>query len=112
MAGKATVVWRTDFNRLPQIAAAMAGKADLIVAKVALDLQAQAVTRAPRKTGNLRASIQATRLGVAHWRIVVGAEYGLYVEMGTISSSAQPYMAPSVAAVRAGFIQAMKAVAK
>ena len=34
-------------------------------------------------TGDLRKSIQATRLAWAHWKAFVGQEYGAYVEHGT-----------------------------
>lgn len=97
-------------NDLGRIARGMQPKADKIVRKAALDIQAGMQTRAPVATGNLRASIRAERVGPAHWQVVVGADYGIYVEMGTRYMAAQPYARPTAAEVRPLFEQAMRQV--
>lgn len=104
----AGVTWRVVYNHFPKIAAGLEGKAEAIVAKAALDIEAGAKLRAPVDTGTLRASIQASRVGPAHWRVTVGVDYGLYVEMGTRHMAAQPYLHPAVQAAEATFRQAMK----
>jgi HK97 gp10 family phage protein len=106
------VTWRVLSNDFPKIIANLEPLAEKIVAKAALDIQAQAQTRAPVRFGFLKASIQATRIGPAHWRVTVGAEYGIYQEFGTVHMAAQPYFRPAIEAVRAGFLQAMKGVVK
>ena len=42
--------------------------------------------------------------------VAVGAEYGLYVEMGTVRTSAQPYLEPAAELSREAFEQAMKGI--
>lgn len=95
-------------NQFPSILAGLEAKADAIVTKAAMDVEAGAKTRAPVDTGTLRASIQATRVGVAHWRVVVGADYGLYVEYGTYRMAARPFLRPALDTVRPVFLAAMK----
>jgi len=95
-------------NAFPAILAGLEAKADMIVAKAAMDIQAHAQGRAPVDTGTLKNSIQATRTGIASWRVVVGADYGLYVEYGTRFMGAQPYFRPAIQAVRPQFIAALK----
>lgn len=98
-------------NDFPDIARNMPVKAEKVVAKIALDLSAQMKTRAPYEFGFLRGSIRAARVSHAHWRVTVGAEYGIYQEYGTRFMAAQPYVAPSVRFIRPVFTKAMKAVA-
>lgn len=105
-----TVKWRIVQNDFPKIIAGMEAKADAIVTKAAMDLEAHAKTRAPVDTGTLKNSIQATRVGTAHWRVVVGADYGVYVEWGTSRMAAQPFLQPAIQAVSPGFLQALKSV--
>jgi HK97 gp10 family phage protein len=95
-------------NQWPAILAGLQPKAELIVAKAAMDIQAHAQGRAPVDTGTLKNSIQAVRVGAAHWRVVVGADYGVYVEYGTYRMAAQPYLRPAVQTVRPLFLAALK----
>jgi HK97 gp10 family phage protein len=106
------VNWRVEFNRFPEIIRDMEAKAGRIVAKTALDIEAGAKARAPVDTGNLRASIQARRISQTHWRVTVGAHYGLYVELGTRFQGARPYFGPAVRSVRRSFHQAMRGVVR
>lgn len=102
--------WEVKFNLFPQIAAEMDDKAALVVAKIANDLQAHAQTNSPVRTGTLRNSIRAIRITALHWKVVVGAHYGLYVEWGTRYMRAQPYLQPAVNLVRPVFMAAMRQV--
>jgi HK97 gp10 family phage protein len=47
-------------------------------------------SRAPVRTGTLKASIRETEDGV-----IVGAPYGAYVEYGTSDTAPQPFVTPS-----------------
>ena len=49
-------------------------------------------------------------VGPTHWQVRAGAEYGIYVEMGTRHMAAQPYLTPAAEFVRAGFLRAMRTV--
>lgn len=103
------VVVRNDF---PKIIQGLEDRADMIVTKTAMDLEAAMKARAPVDTGFLRASIQASRKGKAHWEVVVGAEYGLYVEYGTAHTAPQPFVNPAVEFIRPVFLAAMRKVVR
>lgn len=109
-AGAFQARWKVRFNALPKIIAGMERKAALIVSKAALDIEAQAKTRAPVDTGTLRSSIRARRVSLLHWVVEVGADYGVYVEWGTVHMAAQPYFRPAVTAVTPGYLAAMRKV--
>lgn len=110
----ATFQVRVVFNHWPRVKAETKAKARLIVAKTALDLEAQMKSRAAIDTGFLKSSIKARQVGgnassgSVRWRVTVGAEYGLYVEYGTRFMRAQPFVAPSVEVVRPVFMEAMR----
>lgn len=104
--------WEVVYDNFPQIIRGMATKADQIVRKAAFDIQAGAQQRAAVRTGAMRASIHARRVGPAHWEVNVGVEYGVYVEYGTVHMAAQPFLRPSIEAVRPSFNAAMKGVVK
>lgn len=104
---RAGVTWTVVENRFPQIIRAMEQQADQVVRKTAMDLEARAKVRAPVDTGILRASIQAAAVGPRHWRVTVGAEYGIYVEMGTRFQRAQPFLEPAADEVWPAFQAAM-----
>ena len=99
---------RVEKNDFPRIAAGLPRSAERVVAKTAMDLSAQMKVRAAVDTGFMRASITAARVASAHWRVTVGAEYGIYVEMGTRHMAAQPFVRPSVNAIRPVFVAAMR----
>lgn len=105
-----TMRWRIVENNFPKIIAGMEAKAEAIVAKTAMDLEAHAKGRAPVDTGTLKNSIQATRIGDAHWRVVVGVDYGMYVEWGTVHMAARPFFQPAIQAVTPAFLQAIRKV--
>jgi len=90
----------------------MRGRAAQFVAKAALDIEAHAKALAPVDTGLLRNSIQAIQVSQLHWRVVVSAEYGVYVEFGTRHMAAQPFLLPAVNAVRPSFLAAMRTVVR
>jgi HK97 gp10 family phage protein len=61
----------------------------------AVDVKAEAMRRAPVRTGYLRSSIYAL---VRDWVVNLGAEatYALFVELGTRYMRARPYLWPSI----------------
>jgi len=63
----------------------------------AADVKAEAMRRAPVRTGYLRSSIYAV---VKDWVVNIGAEatYALFVELGTRYMRARPYLWPSIQA--------------
>jgi HK97 gp10 family phage protein len=101
------VLGRDGRHGFAAIARGLEPKAARIVAKVAMDLQAQAQGRAPVRTGTLKGSIRAIQIDELHWVVVVGADYGLYVEWGTRYMNAQPYLQPSVMMMRPVFRAAL-----
>lgn len=105
---QAGVRWVVEQNNWPKIVRQLEDKADLIVRKTAMDLEAQAKVRAAVDTGIMRGSIQASRVAARHWRVTVGAEYGIYVEYGTRFAAPQPFMDPAVQAVWPAFQAAMR----
>lgn len=107
-----TMDWVVRHDDLPRIIARIPVLADQIVTKAAMDIEAQAKTRAPVDTGNLKNSIQAVRIGIAHWKVVVGAHYGMYVEWGTRFMAAQPFLQPAVNIVRPQFLAALRKVTR
>ena len=65
------------------------------LASWAADVKAEAMRKAPVRTGYLRSSIYAK---VQDWVVQLGAEatYALFVELGTRYMMAQPYLWPAV----------------
>lgn len=112
MADGVRVTWRIVSNDFPRIAQGMEDTAEAIVAKTAMDLEGHAKSRAPWDTGTLRNSIQAAKIGKAHWRVTVGADYGMYVEWGTVHQAARPFIQPAIQAVTPNFLAAMRQVAR
>lgn len=45
-------------------------------------------------TGTLSRGMRARRVGTAHYEIVDGVEYGIYLELGTENMEARPFVAP------------------
>lgn len=97
-------------SKIPQVNAKIEQLAIAVVRKVAFDLMARAQNAAPVDTGFLKGSIQAKQLGAMLWQITVGAEYGIYVELGTTTQAPQPYLLPAAEAVRPGFEAAFKQI--
>lgn len=100
--------WTVVENRWPSIIRGLETKADQIVRKAAMDIEARAKMLSPVDTGVLRSSIQATAVGPRHWRVTVGADYGVYVEYGTRYNRPQPFLDPAVQQVWPSFQAAMR----
>lgn len=98
------------YDNIGKVTAVVAAAAAAAVAKSAHDIEAQAKSRAPVRTGFLKNSIHAEQEGPHAWRVDVQAEYGAYVEFGTVRMSARPYFIPAVEQVRPSFQSAMAAI--
>lgn len=55
------------------------------------------------RTGHLRSSIKAKKVGTGHWKIEVGAPYGIYVEYGTRYMRAEPFFRPAIEKAKRDF---------
>lgn len=93
----------------------MDARTGLVVRKAAFDMERGAKARAPVDTGYLKNSIYTEIVKndrrVYAAEVVVGAEYGVFVEEGTSRMAPQPFMGPAFDAVLPGFLAALEAIA-
>lgn len=118
-----------SFNHFANIADALPKACSQVVRKGALDIQAQAASRAAVDTGFLRNSVYTVTAQGSSYHggdkmlpevagppddqsayAAVGAEYGAYVNYGTRFMPAQPFWEPAIDAVRPGFEAAVAAI--
>lgn len=100
----------TWVSTIPLVAERISPNAKEAIYKTAADIEARAKVAAPVDTGNLRSSIRKRGINQHAAEVVVGAEYGIYVEYGTSRMGAQPYLQPAVEAARPGFEAALRGV--
>lgn len=85
------------FNRIPQLIAAVEANSRSAPKRVADRIAATARTLVPVDTGALRASIESVSVEAGKEAdVIVGKEYGIYVELGTYKMAAQPFLYPAV----------------
>lgn len=115
-----------EFDRLPEIMAAMHKAQAQVIRKAAFDVQARAQASAPVATGFLKSSIYTVTKSSSNYGqgaqeppsgaqlleevskpssdleaiVAVGASYGVYLEFGTSHMAAQPYLIPAAEAVQ------------
>ncbi len=125
-----------EFNHFDEVADALPGILSKVVRKTALDIQSDAQSLAPRDTGFLANSIyvktskdstysqveQPTKKDASLLQevesppddqtayVAVGANYGIYVEYGTVHQSPQPYLTPAVEAGQEALEKAASAI--
>lgn len=80
------------------------------IQKAAFDCQSQAQQTAPVDTGFLRNSIHVEQDGEASYRVVVGASYGWYVELGTHRMRARPFLFPAYVMANKALLEALKRI--
>lgn len=97
---------------LEQAAGRVEGLAGKVVRKTALDVQAEAVSRAPWDTGALRNSIQVKQQGALSATVAPGVNYAVYLELGTSRMGPRPYLFPALEAKSPPFVTAMGKVAE
>lgn len=124
------------FGGIEKLAAARAAINTAVartVKKAAFDCEARAKANAPVATGFLKSSIYVELHDSSDYGdagepptgaevlpeiaraedertayVAVGANYGAFVELGTVHMAAQPYLTPALEAVRPGFLAAME----
>lgn len=89
------MTWQSN---IPKITARSRAELKRLVRRTALSIEAQAKISAPVDTGFLRNSISTSFPDELTGVVSVGAEYGIYVEMGTVRTAAQPYLLPAAEA--------------
>lgn len=110
MSAGVTIDARILYDRFPALAVALQRKAEAAVAKVAHDVLADAVERAPHDTGNLKGSGSAAKVGPATWRVGFAADYAAFQEFGTSRMAAQPFLVPAWHAGRPKLIAALRSL--
>jgi HK97 gp10 family phage protein len=102
--GIVTMKWYLVYNRIPQVIAAVEANSRTAVKAHADKIAADARRRAPVQTGYLRSSIRAESVSIGKTaQIVVGADYGRFVEWGTYKMAAHPFLTPALEADKAAF---------
>lgn len=120
-----------EFNHFSEFSEQLMEALGQVVRKAAFDVQAQAQANAPVDTGNLRNSIYTktsegnTYPGTASTDLIadqageadkmtawvgVAANYGIYQELGSTRTPAQPYLGPAVDSVQGSFESALAAI--
>lgn len=102
---------RLDMGPLLKLKAEARPKAGRIVARHAFIIEGKAKMLAPVDTGALKNSIRAIQTGEVTWTLIVGVDYGGWVEFGTSRMAAQPFLIPAVESQRAAFAADMAEVA-
>jgi HK97 gp10 family phage protein len=127
--GEYIIVW----NLLPELAAKLEKAVDAAARKAAFDIQAKAQALAPVDTGFLKNSIYTiTDKGSTYGNIAappegaealaevskpakpvravvaVAANYGVFVEFGSVHGPAQPYLTPAADAVMPSYQAALE----
>ena len=96
------IKWYLVENRIPALIAAVEANARTTVKAHADKIASDARARAPVATGYLRSSIQSVSVEAGkEAQIIVGAEYGRFVEYGTYKMAAQPFLNPALEADKA-----------
>lgn len=88
-------------------------QADRALRKAVTDIQARAQVNAPVDTGYLRSSISSevqSTGGTIRGEVGPTANYGGYVENGTSTQRAQPYLRPATDAVVPGYEAALEQI--
>lgn len=83
-------------SNIPKIMAQSRQQLGRAVKDAADEIEARAKIAAPVDTGLLRNSIQATHPEELTSIVTVGAEYAIFLELGTIHMAARPYLGPAV----------------
>lgn len=126
----------SGFNDFDEVANALPDILSQVVRRTAFDIQSDAQSLAPRDTGFLANSLyvktskdstysqveQPTKKDASLIEeveappddqtayVAVGANYGLYVELGTIHQAPQPYLTPAVEAGKEALEKAASAI--
>ncbi len=86
---------RLDMSGLEELSRRSGKAFDQIIGRAAFDIETEAKKMAPVETGALRASLNAERVGEAHYIVSDGVEYGVFQELGTSRMAAHPFLVPA-----------------
>lgn len=90
------VYWTLVYNRIPALMVAVEAASRSAPKEVAENIRTTARRLCPVDTGALKASIQAVSVETGKTaEVVVGEEYGKFVEFGTYKMAAQPFLYPA-----------------
>ncbi len=103
---------KVDMNGARQLRGKVDDLAHAVVSKAAFDVEAGAKDRAAVDTGFMKSSIAVAWENLLQAIVYVGAEYGIYQELGTRKMKAHPFLGPALESVRAGFERAWNEVFK
>jgi HK97 gp10 family phage protein len=103
MARRDGVTVKVIHNDIPEYAASIPARCELVTAKAAMDIQAGSMRETPVDTGFLRNSHALHRIALAHYRITVGAHYAIYVHEGTRYMAGRPFLRTAADRVRPVF---------
>jgi hypothetical protein len=104
------VVAKLDTKELDRLIGELETKADGVIRATAFQVQGEAATRAPWKTGYLSDSIHVEPKGRLLYWVADGTEYGIFQELGHHARNGKfitphPFIVPAVESVRAQFNQ-------
>ena len=107
-----SITYRTTirYNRIPEIVARFPGAVRAVVAKAALDIEADAKALCPVDTGALWGSIKTQVEGMSA-KVTASKDYAGYVEFGTYKMAPRAFMRPAADINEPKFIAAMEALA-
>ena len=98
----------TWHSNIPKIKQRSRVELQKLIRTATLRIEAEAKIGAPVDTGFLRSSIASSFPDEQTGVVSVGAEYGIYVEMGTVHAPAQPFLLPAAERVMQGFESELK----
>lgn len=103
---------RVVSNDFPRLAGEVRRRAGEYVAKAAHDIEAHTKRNIQGHglvdTGNLMNSVRAVKVDALRWQVVVGADYGIYHELGTRFLPARPFLLPAATLVAPSYHDAMR----
>jgi HK97 gp10 family phage protein len=120
-----------SFNHFDKVSDELIKALGDVVSKTAFDIQALAASNAPVDTGFLKNSVYTVTSKSSNYDgsggekmlsetpvpdndltayVGVGANYGIYLEYGTVHQPAQPYLTPAVESVFPAFEAAIEAI--
>jgi HK97 gp10 family phage protein len=97
-------------SSLGAIARDMEPKAQMVVDKTALDIEAGAKARSRVDTSAMKNAWHTVAVGALESEVRNGMDYVIFNEYGTRHMSPQPMATPAAEEAREGFVQAMRSI--
>jgi HK97 gp10 family phage protein len=115
MRGRSGIDVDVKFDRIDEINAQIPGVVAALVKKATLDTEALAKVRVPVRTGALKNSLTSDieeSPNVVVGEVGTSIFYAAYVEYGTVSQAANPYLVPAFDSVRGQLRRQLAALEK